>query len=92
MAAVPFEEETPAGPSSPKKSKIDDGYDEWTCDVADDSGLGMAGAVAEDVTARVDEELERYLREAKPTTTENLLKWWNTKVRLVLKRLCPISN
>lgn len=87
MAAEPHTDEPQAEQPPPKKSKIDDGYGEWTCgavDDGDDSGVGLGQAEGEGSLAlRVAEELDRYLREAKPTSTENLLHWWDTQVRLV---------
>ncbi|KAK3927627.1 Transposable element Hobo transposase, partial [Frankliniella fusca] len=59
----------------PKRSKLDDGYDDnWACDVAgttEDLGVGLDEVGSE--------EVDRYLRQASTTTHENLLKWWETE-------------
>lgn len=62
-------------PATPKKSKLDVGYDEWACDAEEVAAVGSIP-----INASVSDEIERYMREAKPTTTENLLNWWKTEV------------
>ena len=53
----------------PKKGKLDAAYDKWSC-------AGAAGGGGFDPYA--EDELDRYLREATPTTSEDLLKWWQS--------------
>lgn len=55
---------------SKKKTRLDDGYDMFRGDETSvDVGEGL-------------DELGRYLRDAKPVATEDLLDWWKKAVRI----------
>ena len=76
MGIEPQDNNQPVQPPV-KKSRLDKGFDDWGCDGPADEDEDSASA---SVARVLEDELDRYLREATPTTSENLLQWWKTEV------------